>query len=62
MESGMIPFGDGAGALRLLEEVGQGTVLGRLLGAGALIAGKALGVRRIPVVKGQGLPPTSRAR
>jgi aldehyde:ferredoxin oxidoreductase len=56
MESGMISFGDGAGALRLLEEVGKGTVLGRLLGSGALITGKALGVRRIPVVKGQGLP------
>jgi aldehyde:ferredoxin oxidoreductase len=56
MESGMIPFGDGAGAIRLLEEVGKGTVLGRLLGSGALITGKTLGVRRIPHVKGQGLP------
>jgi aldehyde:ferredoxin oxidoreductase len=56
MESGMIAFGDSEGAIRLLEEVGKGTVLGRLLGAGALITGKTLGVRRIPVVKGQGLP------
>lgn len=56
MESGMIPFGDGEGAIRLVEEVGKGTVLGRLLGAGALITGKTLGVRRIPTVKGQGLP------
>ena len=56
MESGMLQFGDGEGALRLLEEVGKGTVLGRLLGSGALMTGKTLGVRRIPVVKGQGLP------
>src|SRR5579884_430534 len=40
MESGMIPFGDGEGAIRLLEEVGKGTILGRLLGAGALVTGK----------------------
>lgn len=57
MEGGLIPFGDGEGALRLLtEEVAKGTILGRLLGAGAQITGKTLGVRRIPTVKGQGLP------
>lgn len=56
MEAGLLPFGDGEGALRLLDEVGRGTILGRLLGAGALITGKTLGVRRIPHVKGQGLP------
>ncbi|MCL4425384.1 MAG: aldehyde ferredoxin oxidoreductase [Firmicutes bacterium] len=56
MEGGLLPFGDFAGARRLIEEIGQGTVLGRLLGHGAAVAGRVLGVRRIPAVKGQAMP------
>ena len=32
MDAGLINFGDAEGALRLVEEVGQGTPLGRILG------------------------------
>jgi aldehyde:ferredoxin oxidoreductase len=46
-------FGDVESALRVLKQVPENTRLGRLLGDGALAAGKALGVRRIPTVKGQ---------
>ena len=57
MDAGLIPFGDGEGAIRLVrDEVGRGTPLGRLLGGGAEMTGKALGVERVPVVKGQALP------
>ncbi len=56
MEAGIIQFGDGEAALRILTEVGQGTPLGRLLGSGAAVLGKAYGVSRVPVVKGQGIP------
>lgn len=56
MEAGIIPFGDAQGAIRLLEEVGKGTPLGRLVASGAAVLGKAYGVARIPVVKGQALP------
>ncbi|HEY6873198.1 MAG TPA: aldehyde ferredoxin oxidoreductase C-terminal domain-containing protein [Geobacteraceae bacterium] len=56
MEAGIIPFGDGPGVLRLLEEIGQGTPLGRILGNGAAMVGRAYGVTRVPVVKGQGIP------
>ncbi len=56
MEAGIIPFGDGPGTLRLLDEIGQGTPLGRILGNGAAFVGKAYGVTRVPVVKGQGIP------
>ncbi len=57
MEAGIIPFGDGPGALGLLEEeVAKGTPLGRVLGQGAAVTGKVYGVVRVPVVKGQGLP------
>ena len=56
MEAGLLPFGDGEGALRLVEEVGKGTPLGRILGSGAEVTGKAFGVERVPVVKSQALP------
>jgi len=56
MEAGIIPFGDAQGAINLLHEVGKGTYLGRILGNGAAVTGKAFGVERVPVVKGQALP------
>jgi aldehyde:ferredoxin oxidoreductase len=56
MEAGIIPFGDSEGAIRLMEEVGKGTPLGRILGSGAEITGKVFGVERVPVVKGQAIP------
>jgi len=56
MEAGVIPFGDAEGAIRLLEEVRQGTALGRLIGSGAEVVGKAYGQVRVPVVKGQAIP------
>jgi aldehyde:ferredoxin oxidoreductase len=56
MEAGIIPFGDGPGTLRLLDEIGEGTPLGRILGNGAASVGRAYGITRVPVVKGQGIP------
>ncbi len=56
MDAGIIKFGDGAGAIKMLEEVGRGTPLGRVLGSGAAITGKVFGVERVPVVKDQALP------
>jgi aldehyde:ferredoxin oxidoreductase len=56
MEGGVAPFGDGARAIELLHEIGQGSALGKILGAGAAVAGKTLGVARIPHVKGQCMP------
>jgi aldehyde:ferredoxin oxidoreductase len=52
-EAGLMQWGDGTRALELLEEVRQGTPLGRIIGSGAAIAAKVLGVKRAPVVKGQ---------
>ena len=56
MEAGIIPFGDGPGMLRLVKEIGSGTPLGRILACGAAAVGKAYGITRVPVVKGQGIP------
>ncbi len=56
MEAGIIKFGDAEGAIRLIEEVGKGTPLGRILGSGAEVTGRVFGVERVPVVKGQAFP------
>jgi aldehyde:ferredoxin oxidoreductase len=56
MDSGKLAFGDADGALAVLEEVRQGTELGRIIGNGAEATGLAFGVAHIPVVKHQGLP------
>jgi aldehyde:ferredoxin oxidoreductase len=56
MEGGAIKFGDAKGAIDLLNQVGKGTPMGRIIGGGAALVGEALGVRRVPVVKRQGLP------
>ncbi|MGQ9732899.1 MAG: aldehyde ferredoxin oxidoreductase family protein [Candidatus Zipacnadales bacterium] len=56
MEAGLVKFGDGQAALQLLEEVSEGTPLGKIIGSGAAVAAKVYGVRRVPAVKGQGMP------
>ncbi|MCL4441802.1 MAG: aldehyde ferredoxin oxidoreductase family protein [Eubacteriales bacterium] len=56
MEAGIIPFGDGKKAIELLNEVGRGTAMGRIIGNGTAFTGKAFGIVRIPVVKGQAMP------
>jgi aldehyde:ferredoxin oxidoreductase len=56
MEAGLLKFGDAEGAIHLIKEVGKGSHLGRILGNGAAFTGKAFGVERVPVVKGQAMP------
>jgi aldehyde:ferredoxin oxidoreductase len=56
MEAGVIPFGDGPGAINLVHEMGQGTPQGRILGSGTEGTGKTYGMTRIPTVKGQSMP------
>lgn len=56
MEAGLCKFGDAEGAVKLLQEVGDGTPLGRILGSGAAVTAKAFGLERAPVVKGQAIP------
>ena len=56
MEAGVIPFGDGEGAIKLVDEVGKGTPLGRILGAGTEVTAKCYGIERAPIVKGQAMP------
>ncbi len=57
MEAGIIPWGDGKAAIELLKRVYRpDDYLGKIIGNGAAFTGKALGVDRVPVVKGQSLP------
>jgi aldehyde:ferredoxin oxidoreductase len=56
MEAGEIPFGDGEGAMRALEEVGKGTPFGRILGHGTALVAQAFGLDRVPAVRRQAIP------
>jgi aldehyde:ferredoxin oxidoreductase len=53
MEAGKIEFGDSEGAINLIQEMNEGTELGRIIANGAKYAGDYFGVKRIPTVKGQ---------
>jgi aldehyde:ferredoxin oxidoreductase len=41
--------------LNIVDEIVEGTILGRVIGNGATITGKVLGVSRVPAVKGQSM-------
>ena len=56
MEADLAQFGDAQSAMALLEQVQEGTVLGRVLGNGAAVTGRVLGLARIPVARGQAFP------
>ncbi len=56
MEGGLLKFGDAAGAKKLLAEVRTGSPLGRIIGNGGAFTARALGVTRVPAVKGQCMP------
>jgi aldehyde:ferredoxin oxidoreductase len=56
IEAGLAEFGDFEGISGLLKQVGDGTVLGRLIGSGAVAAGRVLGIRRVPAALGQAMP------
>ncbi len=54
-EAGLMKWGSEADALKLMDEIRQGTELGRTLGDGAAAVGRKYNVERVPVVKGQAM-------
>jgi len=56
IEAGLGKFGDFESIRRLLAQVSEGTVLGRLIGSGAVATGRVLGIRRVPAAVGQAMP------
>jgi aldehyde:ferredoxin oxidoreductase len=55
MEAGVIQFGDGDGAARILEEARRGDTLGRVIGNGAVVTGRVFGIANVPTAKGQAM-------
>jgi len=56
MDGGMIPWGDGKRVLEIVKEMATPTPIARIIASGAETTGKACGLYRVPVVKGQGIP------
>lgn len=54
-QAGLMDWGDGERALALIDEIRRNTPLGRILGNGAAMTGKVLGVERVPVSKNQAM-------
>ena len=54
-EAGLMEFGDGHAALRLLDEIRNDTEVGRVLGNGAADTGEKYSIERVPVVKRQAM-------
>jgi aldehyde:ferredoxin oxidoreductase len=51
-EAGLMTWGDSRRAMELIDEIRRNTPLGRILGMGATMAGKVLGIERVPATKG----------
>ena len=56
MEAGVIPWGDSKACMEMIHEIGKGTPMGRILGAGTATTARCYGLERAPVVKGQAMP------
>jgi aldehyde:ferredoxin oxidoreductase len=54
-EAGLMEWGDENRAMELINEIYSGTPLGRILGCGAVLTGKILGIEHVPAVKGQAM-------
>jgi aldehyde:ferredoxin oxidoreductase len=55
MDAGYKEFGDAEAAIEMVEEIGQGTEFGKILGSGPAAIGKHFNHDRVPVVKGQSI-------
>jgi len=56
IEAGLAEYGNLESIVALLKQVGEGTVLGRMIGNGAVTTGQVLGIRRVPAALGQAMP------
>lgn len=56
MQAGVACFGDFEQAKNMLLALEKGEPLGRIIGGGSVLVGKIYGERRVPAVKGQGMP------
>lgn len=56
IDAGLAQYGDYESIADLLTQVAEGTVLGKVIGCGAVTTGKVLGIQRVPAVLGQAMP------
>lgn len=56
MEAGIIQFGDEEKVIKILENVGNGDHMSRIIGQGCAFTARFLGLDRVPVAKGQAFP------
>ncbi|HEX5681985.1 MAG TPA: aldehyde ferredoxin oxidoreductase C-terminal domain-containing protein [Desulfobacterales bacterium] len=56
IEAGFARYGDFESIAGVLRQVSEGTALGRLIGCGAVVTGRVLGIRRVPATLGQAMP------
>jgi aldehyde:ferredoxin oxidoreductase len=55
MDAGYRKFGDAEAVFRMVEEIGQGTEMGKVLGNGPVAVGSHFNHHRVPAVKGQSI-------
>jgi aldehyde:ferredoxin oxidoreductase len=55
MDAGYKSFGDSQAAIDMMEEIAQGTEMGKILGNGPVAVGKHFNHHRVPAVKGQSI-------
>jgi aldehyde:ferredoxin oxidoreductase len=55
MDAGYKAFGDGQAAVDMLEEIGNGTEIGKIIGNGPVSVGRHFNHHRVPVVKNQSI-------
>jgi len=56
VEAGIIKFGDEQKVLETLKELGEGGLMGKIIGQGTAFTAQFLGLDRVPVCKGQAIP------
>jgi aldehyde:ferredoxin oxidoreductase len=56
IEAGLAEFGNVESIIALLNQVSEGTILGRMLGNGVVTTGQVMGIRRVPAALGQAMP------
>ena len=56
IDAGLAEFGDYKSINALLQQVGEGTPLGRVIGNGVVTTGQVFGIKRVPACLGQAMP------
>jgi aldehyde:ferredoxin oxidoreductase len=56
MAAGKLKFGDIEGVIKAIEEIGENTLFGAILGQGTVAVSREFGLKRVPAIMGQAIP------